>query len=84
MSQQKWGDITQTFLSITLNSAILDSDAPGTVCGTKWYECFLGIIPEKQRQKIKISDGVMTDKFDDRNKLKSTLHSHFIVCKCRH
>ena len=30
-----------TFLSEIFGSAVRNSGASGTVCGTKWYECFL-------------------------------------------
>ena len=30
-----------TFLGETLDSAVLDSGASGTVYETKWYKCFL-------------------------------------------
>lgn len=49
MSQQKGEDGANTFLGETLGSAVLDSGASGTVCGKKWYECFLETIPEKQK-----------------------------------
>ena len=51
----------------TLGSAILDSDAPRTIHGKKWYEHFLETIPEKQRTDKR----VRTYKFDNGNKLKS-------------
>ena len=40
-----------TFLGETLGSAVLYSGASGTVCGTKWYECFLETLTNAQRKK---------------------------------
>ncbi len=47
----------------------LAGDAFGTICGTKWYECFLETVPEKQRQTIKVQDRVRTYRFGNRKKL---------------
>ena len=44
------GDI---FLSQTLDSAVLDSGASSTVCGTKWYKCFLETLTDAQKKKRK-------------------------------
>ena len=40
-SQQKQEGSGHTFLGETFGSVIFDSSASGTVCVTKWYECFL-------------------------------------------
>ena len=79
MSQQKWEASTLMFLGEILGSTILDSGASGTVCGLKWYKCFLETIPEKQRKNIKVQDGVRTYKFGDGNSLKS-IHSVILLC----
>ena len=62
----KWEGNSNTFLSETLGSAVLDSGASGTICGTKWYKCFLEILTDAQRKKI-VKEGVKTFKFGDRN-----------------
>lgn len=54
MSQQKGENGANMFLGETLGSAVLDSGASGTVCGKKWYKCFLETIPEKQKKNIKV------------------------------
>ena len=58
-----------TFFGETLGSAVLDSGASCTVCGTKWYECFLETLTDAQRKKI--VKGVKTFKFGKGNKLNS-------------
>ena len=58
-----------TFLDETLSSAVLDSGASGTVCGTKWYKCFLETLTDTQKRIVK--EGVRTFKFGDGNKLNS-------------
>ena len=69
MSQQKQKDNPHAFLGETLGSATLYNGASKTICGTKWYKCFLEPIPKKQRQKIKVQDEVRADKFGYGNKL---------------
>ena len=59
------------FLSETLGSAVLDSGDSSTVCGTKWYKCFLEILTDAQKKKIVKIKGVRTFKFGDGNKLNS-------------
>ena len=71
MSQlTKQEENSNTFLGETLGSTVLDSVASGTVCGTKWYECFLETLTNVQRKK-KIVKGVRTLKISDGNKLNS-------------
>ena len=55
----------------TLGSAVLDNGVFGTICGTKWYECFLETLTYKQSKKIIAKEGVRTFKFSDGNKLNS-------------
>ena len=71
------GDI---FLSETLGSTVLDSGASSTVCGTKWYKCFLETSTDAQKKKkiVKIK-GVRTFKFSDGNKLNS-LYKVILPC----
>ena len=53
MSQHtKWKESGNTFSGETLGSAVLDIGASGTVCGTKWYECFLETLTNAQRKKL--------------------------------
>ena len=59
------------FLGETLSSAVLDSGASSTVCGTKWYKCFLETLTDAQKKKIVKNKGVRTFKFGDGNKLNS-------------
>ena len=78
MSQQKrknGGD----FLGDTLGSAVLDSGASSTVCGTKWYKCFLETLTDAQKKKIVKRKGVRTFKFGDGNKLNS-LYKVILPC----
>ena len=51
MSQQKRKNSGDIFLGETLGSAVLDSGASSTVCGTKWYKCFLEILTDAQKKK---------------------------------
>ena len=55
----------------TLGSAVLDSGASSTICGTKWYKCFLEKLTDAQKKKIVKIKGVRTFKFGDGNKLNS-------------
>ena len=78
MNKQKHkygGDI---FLSETLGSAVLDSGASSTVCGTKWYKCFLETLTDAQKKKI-VKIKVRTFKFGDGNKLNS-LYKVILPC----
>ena len=76
MSQQK----RDTLLGETLGSAVLDSGASSTVCGTKWYKCFLETLTDAQKKKIvKKKKGVRTFKFGDGNKL-SLLYKVILPC----
>ena len=47
----KWEENGNAFLGETLGSAVLDSDAYGTICETKWYECFPETLTNPQRKK---------------------------------
>ena len=40
-----------TFFDDTLGSAVLDSGASGTVCGTKGFKCFLETLIDAQRKR---------------------------------
>ena len=71
MSQLKRKYGRDIFLSPTLGSAVLDSGASSTVCGTKWYKCFLETLMDAQKKKIVKIKGVRTFKFGDGNKLNS-------------
>ena len=63
----------------TLGSAVLDGGASSTVCGTKWYKCFLEILTDAQMKKIVKIKGVRTFKFSDGNKLNS-LYKVILPC----
>ena len=63
----------------TLGSAVLDSGASSTVCGTKWYKCFLETLTDAQKKKIVKIKGVRTFKFSDGNKLNS-LYKVILPC----
>ena len=63
----------------TLGSAVLDSGASSTVCGTKWYKCFLETLTDAQKKKIVKRKGVRTFKFGDGNKLNS-LYKVILPC----
>ena len=63
----------------TLGSAVLDSGASSTVCGTKWYKCFLETLTDAQKKKIVKRKGVKTFKFGDGNKLNS-LYKVILPC----
>ena len=71
MSHQKRKNGGDIFLGETLGSAVLDSGASSTICGTKWYKCFLEKLMDAQKKKIVKIKGVRTFKFGDRNKLNS-------------
>ena len=51
MSQQKRKNGRDIFLGETLGSAVLDSGASSTICGTKWYKCFLETLTDAQKKK---------------------------------
>ena len=51
MSLQKRKNGGDIFLGETLGSAVLDSGASSTVCGTKWYKCFLETLTDAQKKK---------------------------------
>ena len=71
MSQQKRKNSGNTLLGETLGSAVLDIVASTTVCGTKWYKCFLETLTDAQKKKIVKIKGVRTFKFGNCNKLNS-------------
>ena len=52
MSQQKPKNGGDIFLGETLGSVVLDSVASSTICGTKWYKCFLETLTDAQKNKI--------------------------------
>ena len=52
MSQQKHKNGGDIFGGETPGSAVLDSGASSTVCGTKWYKCFLETLTDAQKKKI--------------------------------
>ena len=79
MSQQKRKNGGDFFLCETLGSAVLDSGASSTVCGTKWYKCFLETLTDAQKKKIVKIKGVRTFKFGDGNKLNS-LYKVILPC----
>ena len=79
MSQQKRKNEGDTFLGETLGSAVLDSDASSTVCGTKWYKCFLETLTDAQKKKIVKIKGVRTFKFGNGNKVNS-LYKVILPC----
>ena len=62
-----------------LGSAVLDSGATSTVCGTKWYKCFLETLTDAQKKKIVKIKGVRTFRFGDGNKLNS-LYKVILPC----
>ena len=79
MSQQKRKNGRDIFWGETLGSAVLDSGASSTVCGTKWYECFLETLTDVQKKKTVKIKGVRTFKFGDGNKLNS-LYKGILPC----
>ena len=79
MSQQKRKNGRDIFLGETLGSAVLDSGASSTACGTKWYKCFLETLTDAQKKKIVKIKGVRTFKFGDGNKLNS-LYKVILPC----
>ena len=79
MSQQKHKNGGDIFLGETLGSAVLDSGASSTVCGTKWYKCFLETLTDAQKKKIVKIKGVRTFKFGDGNKL-NPLYKVILPC----
>ena len=79
MSQQKRNNSGDIFLGETLGSAVLDSGASSTICGTKWYKCFLETLTDAQKKKIVKIKGVRTFKFSDGNKLNS-LYKVILPC----
>ena len=79
MSQQKRKNGRDIFLGETLGSAVLDRGASSTVCGRKWYKCFLETLTDAQKKKIVKIKGVRTFKFGDGNKLNS-LYKVILPC----
>ena len=79
MSQQKCENSGEIFLGETLGYAVIDSGTSSTVCGTKWYKCFLETLTDAQKKKIVKKKGVRTFKFGDRNKLNS-LYKVILPC----
>ena len=79
MSQQKHKNGRDIFLGETLGSAVLDSGASSTVCGTKWYKCFVETLTDTQKKKIVKIKEVRTFKFGDGNKLNS-LYKVILPC----
>ena len=79
MCQQKLKNSGDIFLGERLGSAVLDSGASSTVCGTKWYKCFLETLMDAQKKKIVKIKGVRTFKFGDGNKLDS-LYKVILPC----
>ena len=79
MSQQKRKNGGDIFLGETLGSAVLDSGASSTVCGIKWYKCFLETLTDAQKKKIVKIKGVRTFKFGNGNKLNS-LYKVILPC----
>ena len=63
MSQQKHKNGGDIFLGETPGFAVLDNGASSTVCGTKWYKCFLETLTDAQKKKIVKIKGVRTFKF---------------------
>ena len=63
----------------TLGSAVLDSGASSTICGTKWYKCFLETLTDAQKKKKVKIKGVRTFKFGDGYKLNS-LYKGILPC----
>ena len=79
MSQQEICNKGDTFLGETVGSVVLDSGASGTVCGLKWYECFLDTLPDKVRENIKVRQGKRNFRFGDGERLQS-LHNVTLPC----
>ena len=63
----------------TLGSVVLDSGVSSTVCGTKWYKCFLEKLTDAQKKKVVKIKGVRIFKFGDGNKL-SSLYKVILPC----
>ena len=79
MSQQKRENSGNIFWGEMLGSAVLNSGASSTVCGTKWYKCFLETLTDAQKKKIVKIKGVRTYKFSNGNKLNS-LYKVILPC----
>ena len=58
---------------------VLDNGTSSTVCGTKWYKCFLETLTDAQKKKIVKIKGVRTFRFGDGNKLNS-LYKVILLC----
>ena len=71
MSQQEKCNDSDTFLGETVGNVVLDTGASGTVCGLKWYECFLDTLSDKERENIKVRQGKRNFRFGDGEKLQS-------------
>ena len=79
MSQQKRKKGRDIFWGETLGSAVLDSGASSTVCGAKWYKCFLETLTDVQKKNIVKIKGLRNFKFSDGNKLNS-LYQVILPC----
>ena len=79
IGKQKRKNGRDIFLDETLGSAVLDSGASSTICGTKWYKFFLETLTDAQKKKIVKNKGVRTFKFGDGNKLNS-LYKVILPC----
>ena len=73
MSQHAEGG-SQSLLGETLGSMILDSGCSRSVCGLKWFNCYLDTLPTELRKHVKVSDGRSSFKFGNGEKLKSLQH----------
>ena len=62
MSQQKHKNGGDFFLGETLGSAVQDSGESSTVCGTKWYKCFLETLTDAQKKKTSGSNSGISKK----------------------
>ena len=60
-----------TFISETINSAVLDSGASATVCGLGWFNCYMETLTEQNKKNMSIQPGTKTFKFGDGAKVKS-------------
>ena len=79
MNKQVKENDGHTFLGETIGNMILDCGASGTVCGKKWYECFLDTLSETLREDIKVEKGKRYFRFGNGERLKSLFN---VVLPC--
>ena len=61
----------QLFLGKTLGCAVVDSGYSKTVAGSKWLNCFLEMLDEKELEQISRKESNQTFKFGKGDSIKS-------------